>query len=101
MARLDIAQIDIQSEVSDIGQIVREVIASMRVGIDDRQVGIASPEPLPPVAVDRHLVKIAIKQLVDNSLKYSPPDTPVTIQLRRGDGSVTVESTKHRAAIHL
>jgi signal transduction histidine kinase len=101
MARLDIAQIDIQSESSDIGQIVREVIASMRAVIDDREVSIASQEPLPSVSLDRHLVKLAIKQLVDNSLKYSPPNTPVTVQVVRGDDSVTLEVTNHGAAIPL
>jgi two-component system sensor histidine kinase KdpD len=101
MARLDTTQIAIQSEPSDIGQIVREVIASMRYGIDDREVAVTSQEALPPVAVDRHLVKLAIKQLVDNSLKYSPPNTPVTIQVVPGDDSVTLEVTNHGAAIPL
>ncbi len=99
MARLDTTQIAIQSEPSDIGQIVREVIASMRSGIDDREVAVTSPESLPPAAVDRHLVKLAIKQLVDNSLKYSPPNTPVTIQVVPGDDSVTLEVTNHGAEI--
>jgi len=99
MARLDTTQIAIQSEPSDIGQIVREVIASMRSGIDDREVAVTSPESLPPAAVDRHLVKLAIKQLVDNSLKYSPPNTPVTIHVVPGDDSVTLEVTNHGAEI--
>src|SRR5207302_2555550 len=43
MARLDTTQIALQSEPSDIGQIVREVIASMRSGIDDREVAVTSP----------------------------------------------------------
>jgi len=101
MARLDIAQIDIQSELSDVGQIVREVIASMRAGLDDREVGVASPETLPPVALDRRLVKLAIKQLVDNSLKYSPQDTLVTVQVLPADGGVALEVTNHGAAIPL
>jgi two-component system sensor histidine kinase KdpD len=101
MARLDIAQIDIQPELSDVGQIVREVVASMRVGIDDRQVAIASENPLPPVALDRRLMKLAIKQLVDNSLKYSPQDTPVTVQVLRAGEGVTLEVTNHGAAIPL
>jgi len=101
MARLDIAQIDIQSELSDVGQIAREVVASMRVGIDDRHVDISSQEPLPSVALDRRLVKLAIKQLVDNSLKYSPQGTHVTVQVLQADDGVTLEVTNHGAAIPL
>lgn len=99
MAHLDIAQIDIRSEPSDAGQIVREVIASMRAGIDDRQVAIATQDPLPPVALDRRLVKLAIKQLIDNSLKYSPPDTPIKVQVLKADDGVSLEITNHGPAI--
>ena len=41
---------------------------------------------LPAIGADRRLVKLAIKQLLDNALKYSPPDTPVTIRLHDGNG---------------
>jgi two-component system sensor histidine kinase KdpD len=99
MARLDIAQIDIHSEPADIGEIVREVIASVRVRGDDRHVDISSQEPLPPVSVDRRLLKLALKQLVDNSLKYSPEDTPIIVQVLRGDGNAILEVTNHGAAI--
>ena len=99
MARLDIAQIDIQSEPSDVGQMVREVIALMRVRIDDRKVDIASQDSLPPVALDRRLIKLAIKQLVDNSLKYSPQDTPITVRVFEADDGVSLEVTNHGAEI--
>jgi two-component system sensor histidine kinase KdpD len=99
MARLDIAQIHIESELSDVGQMIREVVASMRIETDGRQVGIVCPQELPLIAFDRRLMKLAIKQLVDNSLKYSPPDTPVTIQVQKTDGSVTLDVTDHGEGI--
>ena len=101
MARLDIAQIEIQSQLSDVGQVVHEVVASMRVKIDDRQVGIVCQEGLPPVPLDRRLVTLAIKQLVDNSLKYSPSGTPVTIEVKQADGSIILEVTDHGKEIPL
>jgi len=66
---------------------------------DGRQVGIVCPQELPLIAFDRRLMKLAIKQLVDNSLKYSPPDTPVTIQVQKTDGSVTLDVTDHGEGI--
>jgi signal transduction histidine kinase len=44
------------------------------------------------------LVKLAVKQLVDNALKYSPPDTPVTIHVHSGNG-VTVSVTDYGRGI--
>ncbi len=99
MARLDIAQIEIQSQLSDVGQIVQEVVASMRIKIDSRQVRVVCQERLLPVPLDRRLITLAIKQLVDNSLKYSPPGTPVTIQVQQADGMVTLDVTDHGKGI--
>jgi two-component system sensor histidine kinase KdpD len=93
MARLDSANIRIQPELSNIGEIVRQVVASMRGRIENRPVSVLSDESLSLIAVDQGLVKLAIKQLLDNALKYSPPDAPVTIDVRDGSGMVTVAVT--------
>jgi signal transduction histidine kinase len=37
---------------------------------------IASDRRAAQFPLDRRLVKLAIKQLLDNALKYSPPKTP-------------------------
>ena len=41
--------------------------------------------------MDRRLVKLAFKQLLDNALKYSPPGSPVTIRLLPVDGGAALE----------
>jgi two-component system sensor histidine kinase KdpD len=98
MGRLDTANIRVHTEPSDIGEIVREVVGSMRNEIDGRPLNIISDEHPPAAPVDRRLVKLAIKQLVDNALKYSPPDTPVTVRVHNGTG-VTVAVTNHGKGI--
>jgi signal transduction histidine kinase len=97
MGRLDTSDIRVHTELSDVGAIVREVVASMRNEIDDRPVNVVCGEH-PPVPIDRRLVKLAVKQLVDNALKYSPSGTPVTVQVHNGSG-VTVEVTDHGKGI--
>lgn len=92
MGRLDTANIRVHTEPSNIGEIVREVVDSMRNVIDGRPVNIVCDEHPPSIAIDRRLLKLAIKQLLDNALKYSPPDTPVTIRVYNGSG-VTVAVT--------
>jgi len=44
------------------------------------------------------LIKLAVKQLVENALKYSPPDSPVTVRVHNGRG-VTVAVTDHGKGI--
>ena len=92
MGRLDTADIPLHTESSNVDELVREVVASMQNLIDGRPLNVICDEHPPAAAVDRRLVKLAIKQLVDNALKYSPPDTPVTVRVHNGSG-VTVTVT--------
>jgi two-component system sensor histidine kinase KdpD len=99
MGRLDTTDIRVQAELTDIGDLVREVVDSMRVGIEDRPVQVACEDCPASIAVDRRLVRIAIKQLLDNAIKYSPPEKPVVVSVHDGGGSVTVEVTDHGRGI--
>lgn len=93
MARLDTAHIDVHLELSDPGEAVRGAAASMRGAIEDRPVELFIDDPLPSVAFDRRLIQLAIRQILDNALKYSPPGAPVTIRAREDSGAVSIEIT--------
>jgi two-component system sensor histidine kinase KdpD len=101
MARLDTAEIQLEREPGNLGEIVNEVVASMRQRIEDRPVTVRCEESSLAIALDRSLVKLAIKQLLDNALKYSPPDTPIAIRAYDGAGTVTVDVTDHGPGIPL
>jgi two-component system, OmpR family, sensor histidine kinase KdpD len=97
MGRLDTSEIRLHTELSNVGETVREVVASMQNEIDGRPVNVVCGEQ-PLIAIDRRLFKLAVKQLVDNALKYSPPDKPVTIRVHNGTG-VTVAVTDYGKGI--
>lgn len=44
-------------------------------------------------------MRLAIKQLVDNALKYSPPDQGVRIDVHNGNGAITISVTDHGKGI--
>jgi two-component system sensor histidine kinase KdpD len=99
MGRLISSNIEIQTEPSNVGQIVSELVASMRPELDGRTVKINCEDPPAAIAVDRRLIRLAIKQLMDNALKYSLPDRPIGIQVQNGAGTVTVAVTDHGGGI--
>jgi two-component system sensor histidine kinase KdpD len=91
MARLDTARIEIQPEMSDLCSLVREEVGAMHVEADGRPVQVTGgTEPI-PIAFDRRLLKLAIRQLLDNAFKYSPPGTPVTARVEPRKDGVAVE----------
>lgn len=99
MARLDTPHIDIHLDLSTVENLVREVVASMRTQIDGRILEIDADEQVPVVQLDTRLVKLALKQLLDNALKYSPHESRVTIRVRADGSAVTVEVIDRGAGI--
>ena len=93
MARLDTSHIEVELQECQVDELPREVVASMHHEIEQREVQITVEGPPPVIPLDRRLMKLAIKQLLDNALKYSPPSSAVRIRIREADQVVKVEVT--------
>jgi len=95
---VDIAQlhndhIDVDLDLSDINSLVDEVVLSMKNEIGDRPLFFEAGKGLAPAAIDRRLVKLALKQLLDNALKYSPANQPVSVRTSGDDAVITLQVT--------
>jgi two-component system sensor histidine kinase KdpD len=99
MARLESDHIQIRRELTDPKELIEDVVASLHTQIDNRPVEIRAEEPLPQLALDRRLVKLALKQVLDNALKYSPPRSPVTVHLSNSANVINFEITDHGPGI--
>jgi len=101
MARLDMTHIEIKPELADLGKIIEEIVGDMGSETLSRPLAVDISSQVPQVAIDHRLIKLAIKQLLDNALKYSPDGTPVRIQVSQADTAVTVGITDHGKGIPL
>ncbi len=104
MARLESDHIQVRRELTDPKELVEDVLASLRTQIDKRPVEIQAEGSLPQLSLDRRLLKLALKQVLDNALKYSPPRSPVTVRVSNspssnGNGAIQFEITDHGAGI--
>ena len=64
--------------LDDVG--VEDVVARAVRGLpDDAALRIELPEDLPEVRVDAGLLERVVANLVDNAVRHTPPDTPVTV----------------------
>src|SRR5580698_8388407 len=79
MARLEGGHIQLRRELTDPKSLIDDVVASLHTQIDNRPVQIQSEPSLPQLSLDRRLVKLALKQVLDNALKYSPPRSPIAV----------------------
>jgi two-component system, OmpR family, sensor histidine kinase KdpD len=73
---------------TNVSGLLHGVVERMKTRLDDRRVDLDIDEALPEVMLDRELMELAVGQLVDNALKYSPPGTPITLQARAAPAAV-------------
>jgi two-component system sensor histidine kinase KdpD len=93
MARLDAGYIKINSEELDILEIIQEILGSLKIELQERSFEIVRESKICRGVFDRHLIKLALKQLIDNSLKYAPLGTPLRIRVRQEEEMLAVEVT--------
>jgi two-component system sensor histidine kinase KdpD len=68
-------------------EVLSAVIRQMGTRLQDRMVEISRAE-IAPVAIDRELLQLALRQLLDNAVKYSPGLSPIRVGAERRDASV-------------
>ncbi len=79
-------------EATHMSEVIRSAIESCRMLADQRHVTlIREVEGQVTARVNAALLEQAIVNLLDNAVKYSPPDTTTRVRGRRGNGEVIVE----------
>ena len=58
---------------------LEEVMARATRGVDERRVELAVPEDLPLVRADAALLERVVANIVENALRFGPPDVPVHV----------------------
>jgi signal transduction histidine kinase len=71
------------------------VVYSLRTELEGRSLEISADETLRECVCDRRLLRLAIKQLIDNAAKYSPAGTPLEIQVKQGEDEISLDVTDH------
>lgn len=90
LARIEGGSFGLSPGVHVVRALIQAAIRPMKSVLDDRILEVLVPEDLPPVWVDAGLIQVVITHLLDNALKYSPPDHPITLGARPGEGKVIV-----------
>ncbi len=97
-ARLDPSRLQPEAEPLLLGDLVRGALMSLGSGGRDRPVDIRDPGRAAALG-DRRLLRLALKQLLDNALKYSPPGAPIEVDIAAGAAQIAVAVTDHGAGI--
>lgn len=79
VARVESGKLHLNYERHSASAMIDAALSPLKSMMEGREVRIQINKDLPFVSVDHELIKLAIRHLVDNALKYSTPNTPITI----------------------
>jgi len=90
MARIEAGHVDLDLHTHTVEDLVYSALEKEAAG---SQVEISLPQDLPPISADAGLIRLVIRQIAGNALKYSQPGTPITVSARAGENAVEISIT--------
>ena len=88
MTRLESGALKVVCQLSDVEDLVGATLAQMPNRLQGRKLEIEIPPGLPLISIDFTLMVQVLVNLLDNALKYTPPEAPITIQAKQSDNEV-------------
>jgi heavy metal sensor kinase len=87
----DAGTVRLSREPVDLGQLTREVAASLSVLAEERGQSIRIDDAQSMATVDRHVIREAITNVLDNAIKYSPTGSAIDIRVRSDRDQSVIE----------
>src|SRR6266446_5958890 len=81
-ARIEAGKVQVHRKWHSVEDLIERVLRQSEPQRDGRQVDVSIAPDLPRALVDPDLMQLALRQLVDNALKYSPRKSAIQIASR-------------------
>jgi two-component system sensor histidine kinase KdpD len=91
MGRLQSNTVVLHRGWQPLEDVVGSALHQLESSIGGRDIVLTVPADLPLVSIDEVLIERVLINLLENALRYAPPDTPIEIQASAAPGEVTVE----------
>jgi two-component system, OmpR family, sensor histidine kinase KdpD len=99
MAQLDSDSIEVRLVPQPLEEIVDTVLEDCHALLRGRPVQIDIPSDLPPLSLDRELIRRVLRHLLENAARYSPPGSPVAIKAAQDADRLHISVTDHGPGI--
>ena len=88
MSRIEGGKFKLRRTLVSPNEVINTVTAQMRARLEDRPVENAIVTNLTDVYIDRDLIQLSLRQLVDNALKHAPGKSAIRLGAGIGDSDV-------------
>jgi signal transduction histidine kinase len=90
LARIEAGKIHLHKLPQSVDKLIADTVQQLEPAVDGRLLQVQVDKDMPAVSFDTELMQLAIRQLVDNALKYSAPQTRITIGAGIRNGTLVI-----------
>ncbi len=92
VSTIESGQLQLECTPTDLNELARHNVSRNRVLAHQKRIELdfEGSENFPPLTIDRGKIEQVLNNLIGNAVKYSHPDTRVTVRLSRNENQVTV-----------
>jgi len=90
MARIEAGKIQLKTGLYSVEALISPALQQMNSMTEGRTVSVNISGDLPLIAADQELMRMALHQLLDNALKYSPPGSPIAVTAEKAQLHVII-----------
>ncbi len=91
MTRIEAGAVRIARQLEDVQDAIGSALEQLEPRVAGRQIRVELPPDLPFVPMDFVLVVQVLVNIIDNALKYSPPEMPIDICAWTAAGEVVIQ----------
>ncbi|MCC7361882.1 MAG: GAF domain-containing protein [Anaerolineales bacterium] len=92
LRRLEVGELGVNRLPVDLGGLFTEALEQVEPSAAGKRLSLRAsvPPELPPAGADADLIRRVIINLLDNAIKYTPPDGQITLSAKRTGPNLTV-----------
>ena len=91
LTRLESGKVTAEYALQAVDEVIGSALCRLELKLAGRPVRTNVPEGIPLIQFDPILIEQVLINLVENALKYTPPESPIDVSVRLGQGHVAVE----------
>jgi two-component system, OmpR family, sensor histidine kinase KdpD len=90
MARIEAGEIQLNRRSCALPKLLSKALERLRLLTEDRTLDVQTDLNVPMIEADTELLELAIRQVIDNALKYSPPTSAIHVHLSAGENGIII-----------
>jgi len=90
MSQIEAGNVRLDKQKVSVDHLLSNLLAEFKARSDGRPLRYSADRNLPELTVDPELISLALRQVIDNALKYSPPGSPVDVSTTRSNGTLEI-----------